>query len=141
MRFICKYVYAALLSLTALNIVPSAIAGDEMAKGSFTLSHDVHWQNALVPAGEYRFSLQADGVAGRLMLSKVSGTPAGFMLVVSDTDEMSGAGPGRLLLENTAEGSYVSRMQLPEYGIALNFRVPTEKQMARVITAASAAAR
>lgn len=141
MRSVRKYVYAALLAVTSLNVVPTAVAGDEMARGKFTLRHDVHWQNALIPAGDYRFSWQSDGVAGRLVLSKISGAQTGFMLVVSDTDEMSGSGPGRLLLKSTAEGSYVSQMQLPEYGIVLNFRLPSEKPMARVVTTASAAAR
>jgi len=141
MRSIRKYAYAAVLALTAVSFTPRAVAGDELARGTFTLTHDVHWQNALVPAGDYRFSWEADGVAGKLVLSKVSGASAGFLLVARDTEEMSGTGSGRLLLESTAEGSYVRRMQLPEFGIALNFRVPAAKQLARTVTTASAAAR
>ena len=60
MKSIRKFAYAAVLTLSALNFAPSlASAQDE--GGKFTLPHEVLWQNAVVPAGEYRFSLQPMG--------------------------------------------------------------------------------
>ena len=70
MKTIRNYVYAALLAASALTFVPSAASAQEMAKGKFTLTHDVRWQNAVVPAGEYRFSLDSEGAGGMLMSSR-----------------------------------------------------------------------
>ena len=68
-----KFAYAALLAVTSLSFVPSPASAQENARGTFTLTHDVRWQNAMVPAGEYRFSLDADGPASMLVLTKLSG--------------------------------------------------------------------
>src|ERR1022692_4564241 len=56
MKSIRKFVYAAVLVFSALNFAPSlASAQDE--GGTFRLPHEVSWQNVMVPAGDYRFSL------------------------------------------------------------------------------------
>jgi hypothetical protein len=136
MSSIRKFVYAALLAVTSLSVAPTLASAQE-AHGKFTLTHDVHWQTALVPAGEYRFSFDSDGPAGVLVLSKLSGARSGFLVTVHDTDETRGSGPGLLLLESTSDGSYVRAMKLPEVGMTLRFTAPatsTEKQMARAVT-------
>jgi hypothetical protein len=133
-----KFAYAALLAVTSLNFAPSLASAQERAQGRFTLSHDVRWQNATVPAGEYRFSLDSDGPSSMLVLTKLSGARTGFLLMVHNTDEIKASSNlNRLVLESTAAGSYVSAMQLPEFGVTLNFAVPSkvaEKQMAKVGT-------
>jgi hypothetical protein len=140
-----KFAYAALLAVTSLNFAPSLASAQENARGTFTLTHDVRWQKALVPAGEYRFSLDSDGPSSMLVLTKLSGARTGFLFMVHDTDEIKASSNlNRLVLESTAEGSYVSAMQLPEFGVTLNFAAPpkaTEKQMAKVGTTTLASAR
>jgi hypothetical protein len=143
MTNIRKYVYAGLLAIGSLNFAPGMASAQ--VQGKFTLPHDVHWQKALVPAGDYKFSLESDGNSRMLMLSKISGGRTGFLLMVQDSDDTiaTGSGPGQLVLETTAEGSYVSVMQLPEFGMTLHFATParsTEKSIARAGTAASSSA-
>jgi len=144
MTTIRKFVYTMLLALSTLSFEPALASAQEPARGQFTLPHDVHWQNALVPAGEYRFSYQADGAMGMLTLSRVSsGRRAGFLFLVSNTDEAKPSDVSRLVLESTREGSYVTTMQLPEFGMTLHFPVPshtTEKQIAKAGTAPLASA-
>ena len=144
MTTIRKFVYAALLAVTSLNFAPSLASAQDRAQGRFTLSHEVRWQNATVPAGEYRFSLNSDGPSSMLVLTKLSGARTGFFLLVHDTDEIKASSNlNQLVLESTAEGSYVSAMQLPEFGVALKFAVPSkvaEKQMAKVGTTTMASA-
>jgi hypothetical protein len=139
-----RFVYAALLAATSLNFAPTLASAQEKAQGNFTLKHDVRWQNALVPAGEYHFSLNSDGVSGVLTLSKLSGARTGFMLMVHDTDDAKPLDRTRLVLESTPDGSYVSAMQLPEIGLRLNFAVPPhtpEKQMAKAPATTTLASR
>jgi hypothetical protein len=138
-----KFAYAALLAVASLSFATSPAFAQENARGTFTLTHDVRWQNATVPAGEYRFSFDSDGPSGMLVLTKLSGARTGFLLMVHDTDEVKAAGLNRLVLESTLEGSYVSAMQLPEFGVTLNFAVPAkaaEKQIAKVGTTTLASA-
>jgi hypothetical protein len=61
-------------------------------------------------------------------------------LLVPDTDNAKPSNHNLLVLESTADGSYVSAMQLPEFGMTLHFTVPsiTERQIAKAgITAAA----
>lgn len=139
-----KFAYAALLAVTSLSFSPSPVSAQENARGNFTLTHDVRWQNAIVPAGEYRFSLDSDGPASMLVLTKLSGARTGFMFMVHDTDEIKASSSvNRLVLESVDGSSYVSAMQLPEFGVTLNFTAPVttpEKQLAKVATTTLASA-
>jgi hypothetical protein len=137
MTSVRKFIYAGLLAISGLSFSPSPASAQEIARGRFTLAHNVHWQNAMVPAGEYRFSVEADGPSSVLMLSKLDGRRTGFLLVVHDTDE-GAAGPSRLVLQSTPGGSYVSAMQLPDFGVTLHFTVPEARQIARAGTATQA---
>src|ERR1700693_4231670 len=79
MTSIRKFAYAALLAFTALNFAPSLASAQEPARGHFTLTHEVHWGNAKVPAGDYEFSFDPNGTARMLSLSKLSGARAGYL--------------------------------------------------------------
>ena len=144
MKSIRNFAYAILLALTMLNFAPSLAAVQEPASGKFTLSHDVHWQSAFVPAGDYQFSFMPDGVSSLLVLRKLSGASAGFMILVPDIEKAKPSDVSKLLLETTSAGSYVSAMQLPEFDMTPRFGVPSqtaEKQIAKAATTAMATAR
>ena len=136
-----NFAYAALLAFTTLTFMPSAAFGQEHAHGAFTLTHDVRWQNANIPAGEYKFSFAPEGAGGMLVLSKLNGARTGFMLMVTDAEESKITSLNRLVIENISGGTYVSAMQLPEFGMTLHFVTPprtAEKEIAKAATIASA---
>jgi hypothetical protein len=136
MKSIRKVVYAALLALSALNFAPTpASAQDE--GGRFTLPHEVRWQNVVVPAGEYRFALQPMGPSEMLKLTKITGSPASFMLVANDTEAGTSSSTARLLINSEGERSYASAMELPQFEVTLHFAAPV-KALAVVRTASSA---
>jgi hypothetical protein len=140
MTSIRKFVYATLLAVTTISFAPSLASAQSPAHGKFTLTHDVLWGNAKVPAGEYKFSFSSSGIA-LLTLSKISGAPGGYMMLVPVMEETSETSASKLVLETTPDGSYVTAMQLPEFGMTLRFNVPahaTEKQITRAATTASA---
>ncbi|MGC1450515.1 MAG: hypothetical protein WA830_10795 [Candidatus Sulfotelmatobacter sp.] len=140
MTSIRKFAYATLLAVTASNFAPSLASAQEPAHGKFTLTHDVRWENAKVPAGDYEFSFDPDAASHLMYLTKLSGSRAGFLLLVPNTEDAKPTDQSRLILETTPDGSYVSAMQLPEFGMTLNFTVPahTEKQIAKAATTAAA---
>ncbi len=135
MKAIRKFAYAAVLTLSAINFTPSlASAQDE--GGTFTLPHEVHWQNVVVPAGDYRFSLQAMGPMQMLTLTRMTGKPASFMLFVNDTESAADSESARLVIDSQTGTSYVSAMNLPQFEVSLRFRVPakTGKEVAGLHT-------
>jgi hypothetical protein len=140
MSTIRKFVHAALLAATAVHFMPGTSLAQEPAHGKFTLSHDVLWSNAKVPAGDYEYSYDPYQTKPVLTLSKLDGPRAGFMLLVTATSDSKPTDSNQLLLETSPEGSYVSKMQLADCGLTLYFPVPVHsaKAMARsVATAAS----
>jgi len=141
MKTIRNYIYAAMLAASALNFTPTLASAQEAAHGKFTLTHEVHWGNAKLPAGDYMFSFNPDNGSRLLSLSKVSGTPAGYLVLVPGMEDAKSSGLNRLVLEATPNGTYVSAMQLPEFGITLDFAVPshtTERHIARAGATAAA---
>jgi len=141
MTTIRKFAYAALLAFTALNFIPSQASAQEPAQGKFTLAHDVHWGKALVPAGEYGFSFDPAASPRLLTLTKLNGASAGFLIMVPMTEDTKPSDSSRILLQTTSDGSYVSTMQLPEFGMTLEFEVPSHpaaKQIALTTTTTAA---
>ena len=82
MASIRNYAYAALLAFTTLTLHPALASAQEPAHGKFTLTHDVHWGNAKIPAGDYAFSFDPDKPSRMMNLSKISGERAGYLLLV-----------------------------------------------------------
>jgi hypothetical protein len=48
------------------------------------------------------------------------------MLLVTDTENSKPSDDSRLILVSRPSGSFVSTMQLPEFGMTLHFAVPSE---------------
>ncbi len=124
MKSLRRFVYAAVLTLSALNFAPN-LASAQDAAGTFTLTHEVRWQNAIVPAGKYRFTVGASGPSEMLTLRKLDGSGAGFMLLVTDSENSAPSDPSQLVLVSRPGGSFVSTMRLPEFGLTLHFAVPS----------------
>ncbi len=138
MKSIHKFVYAAVLLLSAFNFAPTLASAQEEG-GRFTLPHTVLWQNVEVPAGEYRFSLQTRGPSKMVMLTKLSGAPASFMMLATDVAEPVGSEISGLIIDSRFGKQYVSAMNLPEYEIDLRFQPPvsSSKQIAQIRTASA----
>lgn len=129
-----KLIYTAALVLSTMSFMPSLASAQGTVHGRFALKREVYWQNAAIPAGEYSFSV--DENSSLLILSKLSGPPAGYLLMVPIKDESKASDTNRILLETSASGSYVSAMQLPQSEVTLRFDVPSmpEKRIARAET-------
>jgi hypothetical protein len=125
MTSIRRFAYAAALTLSALSFAPSLASAQE-AHGRFTLAHEVHWQNALVPAGEYEFSFKLSGPSELLFVRRFTGSGPGFMMLVNDTGEAKPSDLNQLVLVSREGKSFVSAMDLPEAGVTLHFVVPSE---------------
>jgi hypothetical protein len=136
MKSLCKFAHAALLALSALSFTPTPASAQD-AGGRFTLPHEVRWQNVVVPAGGYKFSLQSAGPDEMLKLTKITGTPKSFILWVRDTKAGTTSSTSRLVISSGSGTSYASKMELPEFDLTLHFAAPP-KELAAVRTASAA---
>ncbi|MGA9391811.1 MAG: hypothetical protein WBV69_15355 [Candidatus Sulfotelmatobacter sp.] len=135
MKSIRKFAYAAVLVFSALNFAPTlASAQDE--GGTFKLPHEVSWQNVLVPAGDYRFTLDPVGPSKMLKITKIDRKLASFMLLVNNTEENTGSETARLVIDSRFGTSYVSAMALPQFEVTLHFAAPANsgKEVAELHT-------
>lgn len=136
-----RFAFAAVLALTTLNFAPSLASGQEATRGKFTLTHQVRWGNASVPAGNYEFSLDSDSLAHIVTINRLDRAHQTFMLLVHDTEDAKSDERARLVLATAPDGeSYVRTMHLPEFGITLGFAAPSrmERQLAKAATGATA---
>ena len=125
MRSIRKFAYAAVLGLSIFTIQPTLVAAED-ARGVFTLSHEVHWQNVVLGPGDYAFSLKGAGRPMFLMIRGIHGTDTDAMLLVSEVRPAKSTGSSKLTLVPRGGQSFVSSMELSDYEMALNFVVPSE---------------
>jgi hypothetical protein len=125
MKSLRKFASTVVLTLGALSILPGA-ASAQSARGSFTLSHEVHWQNAVVPAGTYNFSLESKGPSELLTLRNISGSRGGFMILVNDVGSSRFSDLNRLVMVSRGDKSFVRTLDLPQFETVLHFSVPAE---------------
>ena len=145
MKWICKFACtgAFILGSFTLMCLP---AFSQNARGVFTLNHEVRWQNEIIPAGEYKFSVEMRGSVDTMTLRNASETGSAFMLLVNDADGIAptvqGAfKDGKLILTSQSGHRYVSSMEVPSIGMVLHFSVPAEMNSRESSRSASAAAK
>jgi hypothetical protein len=125
MRSFRKFAYAATLSLSMFAVQPTLAAAED-ARGSFTLSHEVHWQKVVLRPGNYTFTVKSFGPSDFLMLRRTDGTGAEAMLMAYDVETPKLNEGSRLVLVSRGGQSFVSALDLPNYDITLRFAVPAE---------------
>ncbi|HUB02268.1 MAG TPA: hypothetical protein VL983_06270 [Terriglobales bacterium] len=126
MRSIRRFAYATLLVLGVFSLQPSLAAAED-GGGHFTLAHETHLQNLVLPAGEYAFSVESVGFSKLLRLRNLSRDPleAGVLTIVNDVETSKTQGVDRLVLVSRNGESFVSALELPDFGMRLRFNVPT----------------
>jgi hypothetical protein len=125
MRSFRKFAYAATLSLSMFAVQPTLAAAED-ARGSFTLSHEVHWQKVVLRPGNYTFTVKSFGPSDFLMLRRTDGTGSEAMLMAYDVETPKLNEGSRLVLVSRGGQSFVSALDLPNYDITLRFAVPAE---------------
>jgi hypothetical protein len=107
-----------LAAVSALSLLPSvAVAQD--AKGKFTLAREVRWGTAVLPAGEYSYTIERHA-AGTVMLHALSGGPSA--IVLPNSSSIVGANSAsRLTLTQYGGGWFVTSMTLGGDGEVLYF--------------------
>ena len=145
MKWICKFARTVIFIFVSFTLMCVSALGQN-ARGVFTLSHEVHWQNQVVPAGDYKFSVELRGSSQMLTLRNADGEGSAIMILVNDADNLaagtsSTSSNGRLSLISQSGHRYVSYMEVPSIGMTLHFDVPTEPSPLGLSRSASSAAK
>jgi hypothetical protein len=125
MRLIRKFAYAAIVASSLFTLQPTLAAAED-AHGSFTLTHEVRCQKAVLSPGEYSFSIKSMGASEFLTLRGRNGTGTDAMILVNDVETPQPGETSSLILVSRDGQSFVSAMALPEFDMILHFAVPSE---------------
>ena len=107
--------------LMAVGFGASASQAQAIYKGSFTLNHDVRWQNATMPAGDYTFTVQSSTRSKPVLVTGPNGTVFQMPLVTAETKI---ADQSKLILEWRGDSLCVREMDLAEIGLNIRYTVP-----------------
>jgi len=119
-----RFSFLAVLGLfAALSGFAPAAAHAQVAEGKFSLASETHWGRAVLPSGDYTFSLESAGrpawitirngehvLVGMIMPDSLSTTP------YSETSE--------LVLTHVGDQVFVSSLRVGDLGVAFSYFVP-----------------
>ncbi|HEY4818395.1 MAG TPA: hypothetical protein VIH67_13270 [Candidatus Acidoferrum sp.] len=107
----------------ALAVVfASAVPASAQAafQGRFTLSHEVRWHNATLPAGDYTFELKSLATPARIIVKGANGS----QFVTAMVADEKAIGQSMLIVENRGNQSAVRELRLAPIGLSLRYAVP-----------------
>lgn len=117
------------------SIVAGAVAANAQTTfhGTFQLTSQVRWGKAVLPAGEYTFTMNS--VQSPLVIQSVNGKASAMASAISSVD----AAPGGSYILITGSGAErtVRSMNLPQFHRSLLFRPLTEREQETLYAHAS----
>jgi hypothetical protein len=124
MKSIRRFALPKVLLLAVAAMSTSAIpAHAQNTSGTFSLAHKVLWAGAVLPPGDYAFSLDTQSSPARISVRHVDGPMVGIILpqTISADDFVGGSS---LTLHHEGGESVVSTLHLKNVGLALEFASP-----------------
>lgn len=125
---------AAMVAVAAMVAFSVPSQAQAVANGKFTLTHETYWSGAVLPAGDYMFSVEYSSSPARVIVRKVDGASVAILipqaLSMPEASETS-----RLILERKGEMLYVSDLYVGQIGLVLHYSAPRPKpalELARV---------
>jgi hypothetical protein len=96
-------------------------------EGKFTLPYEVHWNHAVLPAGEYYIQVQANGMPTVVTSAKSGNSANTSAPILADPEK----GAARLTVTIQGNERRVRSMNLPQIGKSLVFEplTATEREM------------
>jgi hypothetical protein len=111
-----------LLAIAAMGTA-AIPAHAQTATGTFSLTHKVLWAGAVLPAGNYAFSVNTEALPPRVTVRQVGG-PVVAMLLSQSTSQDDFVGASSLVLHHEGGESVVSTLRLKNIGMAMEFATP-----------------
>ena len=106
------------LATVCASAIPASAQG--VCQGSFTLTHEVRWQNATLSAGDYTFEIKSLSLPATMTVKGPNGSVFVTAMVVNEkAGEQS-----MLIVENRGGSSAISELRLAAIGRSLRYAVP-----------------
>ena len=91
MKSIRRFSFFKMLVLTIAAMCASSIpAHAQAATGTFSLAHRVRWASAVLPPGDYEFSLDSQDSPARITVRQVGGSIVAMILPQSSIEVAAG---------------------------------------------------
>jgi hypothetical protein len=119
-KLILGVLFATCVFTAAANAQPSF-------EGKFTLPYEVHWNHAVLPAGEYSIQVDAKGMPTVVTSTRTGNSALTGAPILADQEK----GPARLIVTIQGNERRVRSMNLPQIGKSLVFEplTATEREM------------
>lgn len=115
-----RMVVIAISALAAVCATATPAAAQNVVQGSFTLSHQVRWQNVTLPPGDYTFEMKSLGAQSNIIVSGPNGRSFIPALVANEKDcEQS-----MLVVETRGTVSAITELRLSAIGRTLRYAAP-----------------
>ena len=118
------------LGLFAVCGGASQATAQNIAVGSFTISHEIRWGSRNFPAGDYTFTLSSVSAMKPMIVKGPNG--AVFEAAVT-IDKAETSGPSVLILEPRGGAFFVRELDLAEIGLHLQYFVPAASKNEKVL--------
>jgi len=109
---------AVALAAVCASAVPAS--AQLACKGSFTLSHEVRWQNATLPAGDYTFEMQSLASPSRITVKG----PNGYQFITAAVANEIKSDQSMLIIEHRGSRSTIAELRLSSIGRSFRYAVP-----------------
>jgi hypothetical protein len=115
-----RMLVVASFALAAIFASATPAAAQQAFKGSFTLTHEVRWQKATLPAGDYTFEMKSVSVPSLITLNGPNGYQFIPALVANERDSEQ----SMLVIETHGSISAVTELRLSSIGRTLRYAAP-----------------
>ncbi len=126
LRYRMLVIAAFALAAVCVSAIPAS--AQLVCKGSFTLSHEVRWQNATLPAGDYTFVMQSLASPSRITLKG----PNGYQFITALVESKTDSNRSMLIVENRGGRSIIAELRLSAIGRSFRYAVPKAPKNAEV---------
>jgi hypothetical protein len=110
----------AAFALAAIFASATPATAQRVYKGSFTLPHEVRWQNATLPAGDYTFEMKSLETSSLIRLNG----PKGSQFIPALVADEKASEQSMLVIETRGSISAVTELRLSGIGRTLRYAVP-----------------
>jgi hypothetical protein len=123
-RFRGTFLFAfAMIGVAGAITFSSGAFAQSLAHGEFKLAGMTHWEKAVLPEGEYSYSVDANTTPAVVRVKQKGG---GFSAVFVAQSELrpNPGGSGEIVLRHVGDADYVSMLRVHVLNAALGFSVP-----------------
>jgi hypothetical protein len=124
MKKMNKFTFRTLVLLGGVLALASGLASAQ--SGTFRLPVEAHWERAVLPAGEYSYSVDQRG--GKLVTIRSLENGSGIM-VMAASYSMTRPLKNQLILTKSGNQMFVTSLSLEDSGMVLNYTIPKTKNL------------